>query len=205
LNFVSTLKSYRVIFRNTSSVGYLLAGGMAFATLFAYISGAPGVFMGHFGTSRQLFSIIFACNIAGLASGSMLNTRIVGKVGADRMLGYGTALSASAAFGLLIVGWTGAGGIVLFAVMQFLAVAALHLIYANAIAGLLEHYPRLSGTASALFGVAQFGFGAIAGTLVGQFYGGGPRSMVTIMAVTSLISFAAQKVLTGRGVAAQNP
>jgi DHA1 family bicyclomycin/chloramphenicol resistance-like MFS transporter len=205
LNLVSTLRSFRVMFANRSAVGYVLAGGMAFATLFAYISGAPGVFMDHFGVSRQLFSIIFACNIAGLASGSMLNTRLVGKVGADRMLGYGTALSASAAIGLFIVGWTGIGGIVLFAVMQFLAVAALHLIYANAIVGLLEHYPRLSGTASALFGVAQFGFGAVAGTLVGQFYSGGPRSMVTIMLVTSLTSLAAQRILTRQAAPAQNP
>lgn len=205
LNVISTIRSYRVIFANASSVGYVIAGGMAFGTLFAYISGAPGVFMDHFGLSRQVFSGIFACNIAGLASGSMLNTRIVGKVGADRMLAYGTTLAATAGVALFIVGWTGAGGIVLFVITQFLAVAALHLIYANAIAGLLEHYPRLSGTASALFGVAQFGFGAIAGTLVGQFYAGGPKSMVAIMMVTSVASFLAQRFLARGAPAVQNP
>ena len=195
LNLVTTLKSYRVIFAHKSSVGYLLAGGTAFATLFSYISGAPGVFMDHFGTTRQLFAVIFACNIVGLASGSMLNNRIVAKVGADRMLAIGTMLSASAALALCAVSWIGIDSIVLFSVLLFLTVAALHMVYANAIAGLLEHYPRLAGTASALFGGAQFGFGAIAGTLVGQFYGGSPRSMVTVMAVTSLTSFLAQKFL----------
>jgi DHA1 family bicyclomycin/chloramphenicol resistance-like MFS transporter len=203
LNLITTVKSYRVIFAHKSSVGYLLAGGMAFATLFAYISGAPGVFMGHFGLTRQLFSVIFACNIVGLASGSMLNNRIVAKVGADRLLAMGTTLSASAGLVLFAVCWVGIDNIVLFSVLLFLTVAALHMVYANAIAGLLEHYPRLAGTASALFGGAQFGFGAVAGTLVGQFYGGDPRSMVTIMAITSVISFLAQKFLARASVSSQ--
>jgi len=201
LNLITTVKSYRAIFAHKISVGYLLAGGMAFATLFSYISGAPGVFMDHFGTTRQVFAVIFACNTLGLASGSMLNNRIVAKVGADRLLGIGTTLSASAALALCAVSWIGIDNIVVFSVLLFLTIAALHMVYANAIAGLLEHYPRLAGTASALFGGAQFGFGAIAGTLVGQFYGGGSRSMVTIMAVTSLASFLAQKFLA-RSVAA---
>lgn len=205
LNVITMIRSYRAIFANVNSVGYLIAGGMAFATMFAYISGAPGVLMGHFGLSRQMFSLVFACNIAGLASGSMLNNRIVAKVGADRMLALGTAFCAVTTVALFFVGWFGIGGIVLFAVVQFLAVSALHLIYANAIAGLLEHYPRLAGTASALFGLAQFGFGAAAGALVGQFFAGGTRSMVAVMLVTSLTSFLAQRFLARAKVAPQNP
>jgi MFS transporter, DHA1 family, multidrug resistance protein len=205
LNVVSTLKSYRAIFANRQSVGYVLAGGMAFATMFAYISGAPGVLMGHFGLSRQMFSLVFAVNIAGLASGSMLNTRVVHKFGADRMLAWGTTFSALATIALFAVGWIGIGGFILFTMVQFLAVCSLHLIYANAIAGLLEHYPRLAGTASALFGVAQFGFGAAAGALVGQFFAGGTRSMVAVMLATALLSFVARKFLARAGAAAQNP
>ena len=205
LKFISTLRSYRQIFANSSSVGYLLAGGMAFATLFSYISGSPGVFMEHFGTTRQLFSIIFACNIVGLASGSLLNSRIVRKVGADRLLGIGTGISATAAVALCAVTWAGIDNLILFVVLQFFAISALHMIYANSIAGLLEHYPRLAGTASALFGGAQFGFGAIAGTIVGQFFGGGPKSMVTVMAVTSVTSLLAQHFLARRAAAPQKP
>ena len=195
LNPVTTLKSYRVIFAHRSSVGYLLAGGMAFATLFAYISGAPGVFMEHFGTTRQAFAIIFACNIVGLASGSMLNNRIVSRVGADRMLAIGTTISASGALLLCVVSWSGIDNIVLFSMLLFCTVAPLHMVYANAISGLLEHYPTLAGTASALFGGAQFGFGAVAGALVGQFYAGGSRSMATVVAVAALSSFLAYRFL----------
>jgi DHA1 family bicyclomycin/chloramphenicol resistance-like MFS transporter len=65
------------------------------------------------------------------------------------------------------------------------------MVQANSIAGLLNLYPRNAGAASALFGVSQFGFGALAGVLVGAFFSGTPVAMALAMAIMAGGSFAA--------------
>jgi len=196
LDIRATLKGYKAIFSSRLAVGYLLTGSMAFAALFAYISGAPGVFMGYYGLSPDVFALVFAVNIAGFATGSILNSRYVGRIGIDRVLAIVLAICTTGAVALCALVWTFYLGVVPFAVLLFISICAMHVIFANSIAGLLNNYPELAGTASALFGAGQFGFGAIAGALVGQFYDGGPRSMVTAMLCAMLISFCAQKFLT---------
>lgn len=196
LDVGATLRGYRAIFSSRMAVGYLLTGSMAFASLFAYISGAPGVFMGHYGLSPDAFALVFAANIAGFATGSILNSRHVGHLGIDRVLSIVLAGCTGAAVVLCALVWTVSLDVVSFAVLLFLSICAMHVIFANAIAGLLNNYPSLAGTASAMFGAGQFGFGAIAGVLVGQFYDGGPRSMVTVMLCAMLVSFSAQRFLT---------
>lgn len=200
LNFYGTIRGYGVIFGDRRALGYLLGGGFAFATMFAYISGGPGVFMEYYGISPREFALVFAVNIVGFASGSVINSRVVGRVGIDRMLTIATGLSMVGAILLALAGWTGLPSVILFALVLFLAICSVHTMFANSIAGLLNLYPSLAGTASAMFGAVQFGFGAIAGLLVGQFFTGDPRSMVTVMLITAFLSFAAHRFLT-RGAA----
>src|SRR5699024_10509081 len=51
----------------------------------------------------------------------------------------------------------------------FLSVGPVSMTGANAIAGLLNRFPKNAGAASALFGVFQFGLGAVAGSITGIF------------------------------------
>jgi DHA1 family bicyclomycin/chloramphenicol resistance-like MFS transporter len=199
LDVAATIRGYKAIFSSRLAVGYLLTGSMAFACLFAYISGAPGVFMGYYGLSPDMFAIVFAINIAGFATGSILNSRYVGRIGIDRVLSIVVGICTTGAVVLCVLVWTVYLDVVSFAVLLFISICAMHVIFANAIAGLLNNYPSLAGTASAMFGMGQFGFGAITGALVGQFYSGGPKSMVTVMLAAMLISFSAQKFLIKGG------
>ncbi|MEU2158709.1 multidrug effflux MFS transporter, partial [Streptomyces sp. NPDC019396] len=48
--------------------GYTLAGGLAFATLFAYISASPFVVQEIYGASPQTFSLLFGLNSLGLVA-----------------------------------------------------------------------------------------------------------------------------------------
>lgn len=198
LNFMRTLGAFVTISRDRHALGYLLAGGFAFAMMFAYISGAPGIFIDYYGLSPRAFSLIFACNVAGLAAGNIINSRLVGRFGSDRLLGVGTGACLTASMALAVLAWSGDVSVAVFAVVLFLAVSPVHTVFANSMAGLLEHYPNLAGTASALFGAAQFGFGAVAGALVGQFYAGGPRSMVTVMTVVAVLAYLAQRFMARR-------
>src|SRR5699024_2838825 len=93
------------------------------------------------------------------------------------------AVSVSGTLTLLFCSLTNTGGILAVVITLFIAVGPVGMTSANAIAGLLNLYPQNAGAASALFGVAQFGFGALAGILTGVFYTGTPVAMALAMTV----------------------
>ncbi len=72
-----------------SFVGYALSCGLAFAAMFAYISGSPFVLQDIYGISPQLFSVMFGMNAFGLVTVGQINGRLVGRVLPIRLLAIG--------------------------------------------------------------------------------------------------------------------
>lgn len=171
--------------------GYLLAGGLSYAVMFAYITGSPFVYIGLFDVSPKHFGFFFGLNVVGLMLGNWLNSRYVTRFGLLRLLGVGVAVSVAATLALLVAAVTQTGGLVALVLGLFVAVGPISMAGANAIAGLLDDYPRHAGAASALFGVAQFGFGALAGALVGVFHSRTATAMALAMALMAVGSFLA--------------
>lgn len=196
-------RAYGHVLTNSRAWAYLACGGASYAVMFGYITGAPFVYIEFFGVNPQYFGLFFAINVIGLFLGNYLNGFFVTRYGYVRLIGIGSAISAASALALLICAHTATGGIVAVVVTLFFAVGPVGMVGANTIAGLLNFYPRNAGTASALFGVSQFGLGAVAGVLVGVFYSGTPAAMgesMTIMAVASLLAWLALRML-GKPVA----
>lgn len=67
----------------------------------------------------------------------------------------------------------------------FVTMCPVGMVGANAMAGLFDLYPGNAGAASALFGVSQFGLGALAGVLVGAFNSASPVGMAIAMTITA--------------------
>src|SRR5690606_7784653 len=59
LHPVAVARDYRLVFRNRDFIVYALAGGLSMAGLFAYISGAPLLFMKILGLSETHFAWLF--------------------------------------------------------------------------------------------------------------------------------------------------
>jgi MFS transporter, DHA1 family, multidrug resistance protein len=81
--------------------GYALASGLAFAAMFAYISGSPFVLQAMFGISPQLFSVIFAINGLGIIVAGQVARRLIGRVSPRALLA--ARLSGSAAGGVTLL------------------------------------------------------------------------------------------------------
>ncbi len=176
-------RAYGHVLSNSRAWAYLLTGGLSYATMFAYITGSPSVYITIFGVNPQYFGFFFALNVIGLTLGNWLNSRHVTRLGYRRLLGIGTAVSLLGVLALLVCSLTATGGLTAVVITLFMAVAPVSMTGANAIAGLLNLFPRNAGAASALFGVSQFGFGAIAGILAGAFYSGTPVAMALAMII----------------------
>ncbi|MDI3419979.1 multidrug effflux MFS transporter [Streptomyces luteolus] len=153
--------------------GYTLAGGFAFAALFAYISASPFVIQEIYGASPQTFSLLFGVNSVGLILVGQINGKIlVGRVRLDRVLGVGLALITLAAAALLLMTTGVFGdardlGLVPIAAGLFVLMSAMGITLPNANALALMRTPHAAGSASALLGTSSFLVGAVASPLVG--------------------------------------
>lgn len=175
--------AYGHVLGNGRAWGYLLTGGLSFATLFAYITGSPFVYIELFGVDPEYFGFFFGLNVIGLAFGNWLNSRYVVRFGYLRLLGIGTATSGVGVLAFLLSTLMIKEGFIAVVVTLFIAVSPVSMIGANAMAGLLDHYPNNAGAASALFGVHQYGLGALAGVLTSVFYSGTPLAMALAMMI----------------------
>ena len=163
--------------------------------MFAYISGTPFVYIEIFGVAPEAYGYLFDLNIVSLMISAYINGKVVTRFGAKRHVVFGTAIAACSGLALLYAAWTGTGGLVGIVIPLFFYLGAISFITANAIALAVEGYPLKAGTVAAVFGASQFGFGAVAGTAVGQLYDGTPIPMSAIIAAYGVISLISSQLL----------
>ncbi|OIK29459.1 multidrug effflux MFS transporter [Streptomyces malaysiense] len=164
------LRSMRTLLADLPFTGYMLAGGFAFAALFAYISASPFVVQEIYGASPQTFSLLFGLNSVGLVVAGQINGKVlVGRVSLDKVLAAGLAVITLAATALLLMstGVFGAVGLAPIAAALFVLMSAMGLTMPNAQTLALLRTKHAAGSASALLGTSSFLVGAVASPLVG--------------------------------------
>ncbi|WP_406348746.1 multidrug effflux MFS transporter [Streptomyces sp. NBC_00144] len=164
------LRTMRTLIADRVFTGYLLAGGLAFGALFAYISASPFVVQDIYGASPQMFSLLFGINSVGLVAVGQINGKLlVGRVSLDKALGFGLMVITLAATALLLMtsGVFGHVGLFPIAAGLFVLMSAMGLAMPNTNAQALMRTPHAAGSASALLGSSTFLLGAVASPLVG--------------------------------------
>lgn len=147
-------------------VPYCVAFAGSFGAMFAYISGGSYVLENVYGTSPQLFSVVFAGNALGFMALSHFSARFVDRLGSLRLLRWGLVAVCAGSLGALAA-TAGHGTIWPLLIMLFCVVSANGLALSNGVAAAMAGRPEALGTASALLGLTQFGLGAAVAPLVG--------------------------------------
>lgn len=179
----SAAGSLLTVCRDRTVVGYALIGSLCFGAIFAYVAGSPFVLQDVYGLSPQAFGLAFAANGAGLVLGAQVNGRLVHRFGSERLLSLGTAVMAVGGLAFLTAVTTGWGGLPAALVCLFTVLFGCGFINPNALALAMQHRPDAAGSASALFGCAQFLLGALAAPLVGLGGDHDPVPMGVVVAV----------------------
>ncbi|MDI9654322.1 Bcr/CflA family drug resistance efflux transporter, partial [Burkholderia cenocepacia] len=78
--------SYGRILSDPVAWGHMLCGGMAFASMFSYITATPFVYIEYFHVSPQHYGLLFGLNVVGIMIGNFANTRLVGRIGSLRII-----------------------------------------------------------------------------------------------------------------------
>ncbi|MGW1888811.1 multidrug effflux MFS transporter [Streptomyces sp. NPDC002004] len=164
------LRTMRGLLGDRAFSGYMIAGGFAFAALFAYISASPFVIQDIYGASPQTFSLLFGLNSVGLVTVGQINGKVLaGRVSLDKALGAGLAVITLAAAALLLMtsGVLGDVGLAPVAAALFVLMSAMGLVMPNTNTLALLRAEHAAGSASALIGTSAFLIGAVASPLVG--------------------------------------
>ncbi|MFD9128740.1 Bcr/CflA family multidrug efflux MFS transporter [Kitasatospora sp. NPDC059571] len=175
-----SVRSFGGLLRDRRFMGHALSAGAVFAAMFAYISGSSFVLQQVYGLSAQQFGLVFGGNALGLVLLGQLNARLLRDRAPGTLLRAGLVLSAAGAAGLVLAVTAGLG---LWAVCASLVpvVGAVGFVMPNATALALSGQAQ-AGTASALLGLLQFAFGALAAPLVGLGGAGSALPMAVVIA-----------------------
>lgn len=187
--------AYGRLLTDPTALGHLLCGGMSFGAMFAYIAGTPFVYIDYYKVTPQHYGWFFAVNVIGLVGGSLLNAKLVGRVGTLRMISWASGISIAAALLAGLACETGWGGLPMLAWALFFVVATIGVLGANCVTDLMHRYPNNAGAAAALFGAVQFALGAASGAAVGLLSNGTPSALGEVIVFCGLCAFVGRTLL----------
>ena len=167
----SVLASFRTTLTSRIGVGYMLAMAFVLGGLFGFINSAQQVFVDVF-HAPELFTTIFALIAMFMAASSLLNSRIVGRLGMRRV-SHGALLGYIALTGIhALVALAGHESLWSFAILQGGAMFCFGLIGPNFGAMAMEPLGHVAGTASSVQGFVTTVIGALLGFYIGQHFNG---------------------------------
>lgn len=189
--FVSASKyarDYVGLLRSPQFLGYALGGACATTALYAFIACAPFIFVDTLHAPSASVGPYLAFLVSGLWLGSLVASRLIERFPLHRFLVAANAVSVIAAaflFGLVIADRATVAGVIgtMFAFSVGVGAAA-----PAALVQAISVNPRVTGTASGLYGSVQMAVGA---------------ALVAIAGLGANPSLASAAVLLGAGLVAQ--
>ena len=165
------LAAFKECLTNRIAVGYTLASTLVLGGLFGFLNSAQQVFVDVLGAGK-LFTVIFAGIAAGIAIASLVNSRIVGKLGMRRvshvaLIGYVVFAGIHA-----LIALSGHESLWVFALMQAGMMFCFGLTMSNFGALAMEPLGHLAGTAASVQGFITTIGGALFGFWIGQAFDG---------------------------------
>jgi MFS transporter, DHA1 family, multidrug resistance protein len=189
-----TFGIYLHILQDKGFLGFTLAGGLAQAGMFVYITGSPFVFIKLFGVPAENYGWIFGSNALGMIALSQINGRLVRSYNPTKILRVCLFVTAIISVILILAGILNFGFPGL-AVTIFLYITSLGMIFPNATAGALSEQTENAGSASALIGFLQYGLAAIASSLVSYLNNGTSLAMPALIGTCGIAAFLALNLL----------
>ncbi|WP_448004488.1 MFS transporter [Agromyces bauzanensis] len=193
--FAQIARDYHALLGDRRFVGAVLASGLAYAALFAYLAGATYVLQGIYGLTPQQYALAFGLNSAGFMAFGWLAARSSQRWSLHATLVSGLAMCGAGSLGLLLGGLV-AVPVSVVIVSLFLLVGGVAVTTPPTTTIALADHPRMAGIASSLLGMARFALGGVVAPLVG-IAGAATMLPLGIVAVAAIALAAASVALLG--------
>ncbi|MDH5826647.1 multidrug effflux MFS transporter [Sphingobacterium faecium] len=185
------LRSFAKILKHPLFITYALTGAISYAGLYAYIGGAPFVFMELFKVSETQFGWIFAFISIGLIGASQLNNIALKYFSNEKIILV--ASGAQSIIGVLFASFAffGFTNLISTVLLVFLFLVCQGFIFPNTTALALAPLSGNAGNASGLLGAMQMTVGGCAAALISFIQDQSTLPMAGIMAFCAVVAFIA--------------
>jgi MFS transporter, DHA1 family, multidrug resistance protein len=165
----SVIADYATLLRSSTFLGYGILIGSVNAQFFAFVAGAPFVFIETMNVPAEAFGILLLMSTGGFLVGSLIVARLAGRVAPDRLITIGAITVLVSTAGLLALSMAGVQTVATIMVPMFIQGIASGFVFPPAMALGVSAHPRIAGTASGVLGVFQMGSSALA-TMAASFF-----------------------------------
>lgn len=188
--------AFKAALSHRKAVGYMLAQMVMIGGLFGYINSVQQVFADVF-HDEAAFPLVFGLTAVFMAASSLVNSRIVVKLGTHRvshtaLVGY-IAVAATHA----LVAWSGHESLAAFIVCQCAMMFFIGMVMSNFGAMAMEPLGHIAGTASSVQGFTTTVGAALIGFAIGQHFDGTAVPMTLGFVVLGATAFAIVWVTEG--------
>jgi len=141
------------------------------------------------------FSVLFAAVMLGQMAGGFLGSRLVLRLGIERMVRIGAmlALVAGATLAALVFAGIAHWAAIVLPMLAYILGGAL--LIPNTTAAALTPFPGIAGAASSLLGVLPFALGALVSALLGAAFDGTARPLALAVALAGAGAFACERLV----------
>lgn len=182
---------YGQLLRNRIFIRYTLSLTCYYVAAYAFITGSPDVYIRYFGVEPQHYGWLFAVNILGLMTMSLVNRRLVQRYALGDLLKVALVVASLAMVAMVAMAFSVKlhhGGLVGIALCVFLFFSMNGVIAATSTAAALDEAGEFAGSASAFIGALQYGSGIVSSLLLAGLHDGTPWTMTWIMGAFTLVS-----------------
>lgn len=153
------------------SLAYILAIGLIFSVLIAYLNTCQQIFQTQYGVGK-MFSIYFGGLALGLGLASMANSKLVEKLGMRFVCLRALSVFIIASFALIVLHFFIEIHLWVFVGYAAIIFACFGFLMANLNSLALEPMGHIAGTAAAVIGSGSSMIAMVLGTFIGQLYTG---------------------------------
>ena len=183
------ITNYASLLRHRVYIGYVLTISACYSVIFSFISGSSFVLIEVVGLSPDLYGYAFATIVLGYMTGTFISGRYGRRVGIERMILMGGALTMLAGLVMAAFAWADKVTVATVVLPQMMAMIGVGLVFPNTQAGAIGPFPTMAGSASALLGFCQMSIAAAVGLAIGYAFDGTARPMATGVAVAGSLTF----------------
>jgi DHA1 family bicyclomycin/chloramphenicol resistance-like MFS transporter len=164
-------RAFATAARNRTSLCYILGQTFLFGGLLGFINSAQQVFAEALGAGEQ-FPLVFAICASFIAAASLLNARLVMRLGMRRLSHAALLAYLALAVIHLIIAGSGHETLVIFTVFQALTMFCFGLTSGNFGAMAMEPMGHIAGVASSFQGFVSMVGASLIGFVIGQGFNG---------------------------------
>jgi DHA1 family bicyclomycin/chloramphenicol resistance-like MFS transporter len=163
--------------------------------ILAFVASSSLVLVQGLRLTPTAFSLLFAMVMIGQMAGGFVGSRLVLRLGIERMVRLGTRLTlvAGVVLAILVYGGIAHWSAIVLPMLGYILGCALML--PNTTAAALTPFPGVAGAASSLLGVLPFALGAIVSALLGAAFDGTARPLALAVALAGAGAFACERLL----------